>query len=73
MNPDIAREIRQRIANQWLFAWKLRPKHVDVEKNYVNRGYVFHAIGDLMAAKERCNSALKHLQKGKEKKCELRF
>ena len=64
MNPDIAREIRQRIANQWLFVWKLRPEHVDVEKNYVNRGDVFHATGDLMAAKKRYNSALKHLQKG---------
>ena len=37
---------------------------MDAEKNYVNRGDVFHATGDLMAVKERYNSALKHLQKG---------
>ena len=60
MSPDIAREIRQRIANQ-LFLWKLRPEHLDIGTNYVNLGGVFHARGDLKAAKERYNSALKYL------------
>ena len=36
---------------------------MDIATNYVNHGGVFHATGDLMAAKERYN-ALKYLKKG---------
>ena len=37
---------------------------MDIGTNYVNHGGVFHATGDLKAAKERYNSALKYLKKG---------
>ena len=37
---------------------------MDIGTNYVNHGGVFHATGDLMAAKERYNSELKYLKKG---------